>query len=275
MRALLLTAVVMAAFAGNSVLNRLAVEGGAIGAEPFAVLRLASGALMLAVLAAARGRGPAWAGWAGPTGLLAYMAGFSLAYRDLDAATGALILFGGVQVVMFAGALIGGERPAANRWAGMGIAFAGLALLLGPGAGAPALGPATLMAVAAVGWGVYSLVGRGASDPLGQTAANFLVATPLCLPLLLAGAGPLSAPGVALAVASGAVTSALGYALWYRVLPGLDASAAGLAQLTVPLVALAGGAAFVGEWPGWRFAPAAALILGGVAWGLRPARRAA
>ena len=275
MRALLLTAVVMVAFAGNSVLNRLAVEGGAIGAEPFAVLRLASGALMLAVLAAARGRGPAWAGWAGPTGLLAYMAGFSLAYRDLDAATGALILFGGVQVVMFAGALIGGERPAANRWAGMGIAFAGLALLLGPGAGAPALGPATLMAVAAVGWGVYSLVGRGASDPLGQTAANFLVATPLCLPLLLAGAGPLSAPGVALAVASGAVTSALGYALWYRVLPGLDASAAGLAQLTVPLVALAGGAAFVGEWPGWRFAPAAALILGGVAWGLRPARRAA
>lgn len=275
MRALLLTAVVMVAFAGNSVLNRLAVEGGAIGAEPFAVLRLASGALMLAVLAAARGRGPAWAGWAGPTGLLAYMAGFSLAYRDLDAATGALILFGGVQVVMFAGALIGGERPAANRWAGMGIAFAGLALLLGPGAGAPALGPATLMAVAAVGWGVYSLVGRGASDPLGQTAANFLVATPLCLPLLLAGAGPLSAPGVALAVASGAVTSALGYALWYRALPGLDASAAGLAQLTVPLVALAGGAAFVGEWPGWRFAPAAALILGGVAWGLRPARRAA
>jgi drug/metabolite transporter (DMT)-like permease len=130
------------------------------------------------------------------------------------------------------------------------------------------------MVVAAAGWGVYSLVGRGASDPLGQTAANFLVATPFCLPLLLAGTGPLSPEGVALAVLSGAATSALGYALWYRVLPGLDASAAGLAQLTVPLIALAGGAALIGEWPGWRFAPAAALILGGVALGLRPARRA-
>ena len=273
MRALLLTTLVMIAFAGNSVLNRLAVGDGAIGAEPFAVIRVASGALTLAVIAMARGRGPVWTGWTGPLALLAYMIGFSLAYRGLDAATGALILFGGVQVVMFAGALLGGERPAATRWAGMGIALVGLALLLGPGAGAPAPLPAALMAVAAMGWGVYSLVGRGSADPLGDTAASFLVATPLVLPLLLPGAGPVTPWGLTLAVASGAGTSALGYALWYAVLPGLTASAAGLAQLTVPLIALLGGAALVGEWPSARFAPAAALILGGVTLGLRPVRR--
>ena len=271
-RTLLATALVMVAFAGNSVLNRLAVADGAIGAEPFAVIRLASGALTLAGLTVLRGRGPAGTGWVGPAALLAYVVGFSLAYRGLDAATGALILFGGVQAVMFAGGLIGGERIARARWLGMALATAGLALLLGPGAGAPRPGPAAAMVLAALGWGAYSLAGRRAADPLGETAANFLIATPLCLPLLLIAAGPVSAGGAALAVASGAVTSGLGYAAWYAVLPRLAASAAGLAQLSVPLIALAGGAALLGEWPGWRFAPAAALILGGIALGLRPAR---
>ena len=271
----LLVAVVMTAFAGNSVLNRLAVEGGAIGAEPFAVIRLASGALMLAALTLLRGRGPARVGWIGPVALVAYMAGFSLAYRGLDAATGALILFGGVQVVMLVGALASGERIAPMRWTGMALAMAGLALLLGPGAGAPRAVPAALMGLAALGWGVYSLVGRRAADPLGETAANFIVATPLCLPLLLAGAGPVTAWGAALAVVSGAVTSGLGYALWYAVLPRLTASAAALAQLSVPLIALLGGAALVGEWPSARFTPAALLILGGIALGLRRARRPA
>ena len=273
MRTLLLTALVMTAFAGNSVLNRLAVAEGAIAPEPFAVIRLAAGALTLAVLAAARGRGLPRASPIGPLALLAYMIGFSLAYRGLDAATGALILFGGVQAVMFAGGLALGERIARARWIGMAMALAGLALLLGPGAGAPRAVPAALMGVAALGWGVYSLVGRGASDPLGQTASSFLIATPLCLPLLLVAAGPASGPGIALAVLSGAVTSALGYALWYAVLPRIEASAAALAQLSVPLIALAGGAALLGEWPSARFVPAAALILGGIALGLRPSRR--
>lgn len=273
MRLVLLTALVMAAFAGNSVLNRLAVSGGTIGAEPFAVIRLASGAVMLLALTWARGRGPARVGWVGPVSLLAYMAGFSLAYRGLDAATGALILFGGVQLVMFAGALAQGERIAARRWGGMALAFAGLAWLLGPGAGAPRAGPAALMGLAALGWGAYSLVGRRAADPLGETAANFLLATPLCLPLLLWQAGPVTGAGVGLAVASGAITSALGYALWYAVLPRLASSAAALAQLSVPLLALLGGAIVLGEWPpGARFAPAAALILGGIALGLLPTR---
>ena len=271
-RTLLLTALVMIAFAGNSVLNRLAVADAAIGAAPFAVIRLASGALALGALMAIRGRGPSSGGWLGPASLLAYMVGFSLAYRGLDAATGALILFGGVQAVMFAGALLSGERIAATRWVGMLAAVSGLALLLGPGAGAPRAGPAALMGLAALGWGLYSLAGRRAKDPLGQTAGNFLVATPLCLPLLLAGAGPVTPWGAALAVLSGVVTSALGYALWYAVLPGLAASAAALAQLSVPLIALAGGAALLGEWPAARFAPAAALILGGIALGLRRKR---
>ena len=272
-RALLLTALVMTAFAGNSVLNRLAVADGAIGAAPFAVIRLASGALALGVLTALRGRRPDWSGWLGPASLLIYIVGFSLAYRGLDAATGALILFGGVQAVMFAGALALGERIAPMRWVGMMTALVGLAALLGPGAGAPRPGPAALMGLAALGWGLYSLHGRGSTDPLGQTAANFLVATPLCLPLLLMGAGPVTPWGATLAVISGALTSGLGYALWYAVLPGLAASAAALAQLSVPLIALVGGAAFLGEWPDARFAPAAALILGGIALGLRPERR--
>ena len=273
MRTLLLTALVMTAFAGNSVLNRLAVADGAIASEPFAVIRLAAGALTLAAIAAARGRPPTRVSWRGALALLAYMVGFSLAYRGLDAATGALVLFGGVQVVMFAGALASGERIASSRWLGMAVAMAGLALLLGPGAGAPRPWPTAAMGLAALGWGVYSLVGRGASDPLGETAANFLVAAPLCLPLLLLSSGPVGAAGFGLAVLSGAVTSALGYALWYAVLPGIASSAAALAQLSVPLIALAGGTALIGEWPAARFAPAAALILGGIALGLRPSRR--
>ena len=263
-----LAAVVMVAFAGNSVLNRLAVADGAIGAGPFAVIRLASGALALWAIATVRRRRPVWAGWVGPASLLVYTVGFSLAYRGLDAATGALILFGGVQVVMFAGALAQGERIAPLRWAGMGVALAGLVLLLGPGAGAPRPGPAASMALAALGWGVYSLAGRRAADPLGETAANFLVAAPLVVPLLLLGTGPASGRGIAMAVLSGAVTSGLGYALWYAVLPRLASSAAALAQLSVPLIALLGGVALIGEWPALRFAPAAALILGGIALGL-------
>lgn len=270
-RLVLLTALVMAAFAGNSVLNRLAVGGGHIGAEPFAVVRLAAGALTLLALVALSGRRPARVGWVGPLSLLLYMAGFSLAYRGLDAATGALILFGGVQLVMFTGALVGGERVAALRWVGMCVALSGLVLLLVPGAGAPRPGPAALMALAALGWGLYSLAGRRAGDPLSVTATNFLLATPLSLPLLLAGVGRMSAWGLVLAVLSGAVTSALGYALWYAVLPRLKASAAALAQLSVPLIALLGGAALMGEWPAARFAPAALLILGGIALGLRAA----
>jgi drug/metabolite transporter (DMT)-like permease len=199
-------------------------------------------------------------------GLSVYLLGFSLAYLGLEAGTGALVLFGMVQVTMFAGALWGRETVPARRWAGAALALAGLALIALPGAGAPAPLPLVLMAVAGVGWGVYSLAGRGGADPLGATAWNFVLAVPVLAALGLAfGEGGASALGIAPAVVSGAVTSGLGYALWYAILPGLGATRAAVAQLSVPVLAALGGAALLAEVPDARFWGASALVLGGVA----------
>lgn len=268
MRLFLLTALTMLAFAANSVLNRWAVGPGHIGAVEFAMIRLVAGAAMLAALVLWQRGGLAWPGArgrvAGVLGLSAYLLGFSLAYRGLDAGTGALVLFGSVQVTMFAGALISREVVPVQRWAGAGLALAGLALIAAPGtAGAM---PLSLMAAAGAGWGVYSLAGRAASDPLAATAWNFLLSLPLVLPLGLAVR--LAAPdglGVALAVVSGAVMSGLGYALWYALLPRLGATRAAVAQLTVPVIAALGGAVLLAEAPSLRFWGAAGLVLGGVA----------
>lgn len=274
MRLFLLTALTMLAFAANSVLNRWAVAPGHIGAVEFAMLRLLAGAVTLAVLVAWQHGGLAWPGWrgrfAGVAGLSAYLVGFSLAYRGLDAGTGALVLFGMVQVTMFAGALISREAVPGRRWAGAGLALAGLALIAAPGV--VPLVPLGLMALAGVGWGIYSLAGRGAGDPLGATAWNFLLAVPLVLPLGLVGFATPDALGVWLAVVSGAVTSGLGYALWYSVLPGLGASRAAVAQLSVPIIAALGGAALLAEVPGLRFWLASGLVLGGVALASLPYR---
>jgi drug/metabolite transporter (DMT)-like permease len=267
MRLFLLTALTMLAFAANSVLNRWAVGPGHIGAVEFAVIRLVSGAAMLAALVLWQRGGLVWPGLrgrgAGVLGLSAYLIGFSLAYRGLDAGTGALILFGMVQVTMFAGALWSREAVPGWRWAGAGLALGGLALIAAPGA--VGLGPVALMAAAGVGWGVYSLAGRGATDPLVATAWNFLLSVPLVLPIAVAAGlqGP-DPTGVALAVVSGAVTSGMGYALWYAVLPRLGAARAAVAQLTVPVIAALGGAVLLAEAPGLRFWAAAVLVLGGV-----------
>lgn len=267
----------MAAFAANSVLNRAALAGAEAGPASFAVVRLASGAVVLAALAYGRGGRPAFLTrkrLVGTASLFAYMLGFSFAYLSLDAGTGALILFGGVQVTMFAGALVLGERPAFARWIGAAVALAGLAWLLWPGAaGAPAPMAAALMSVAAAGWGVYSLAGRGVRDPLSETAANFLCAAPLAIAVWLLLPDGIGPRGLALAVVSGAVTSGLGYALWYAVLPRIDASAAALAQLTVPVIAAFGGALFLTELPGARLVLAGALVLGGVAYGVIRGRK--
>ena len=271
MRLFLLTAVVMVAFAANSVLNRMAVGEGGIGAVEFALVRVLAGAGVLLALVAWRGRGWRGASLAGVAGLSVYLFGFSLAYGQLDAGTGALILFGVVQVTMFGGALLAGEAVPGRRWAGAGLALAGLAVLVAP-AGASWMGFAA-MAAAGLGWGVYSLAGRGARDALAATAGNFALALiPAAGVALLAGVefGAATGRGVALAVLSGAVTSGLGYALWYGVLPALGAGRAAVAQLTVPLIAAAGGAVLMGEAVGWRFAVAAALVLGGVAWASLP-----
>ena len=266
MRLIILVSITMLAFAANSILNRLALAESEAGAASFAALRLLSGALMLVAIVQLRGQ----ANWrltnvAGPLSLLAYVIGFSFAYLSLDAGLGALILFGGVQITMFAGALLRGESVPTMRWVGAGFAFAGLSFLLWPSGTAPVpLLGAGLMLGAALGWGVYSLLGAGAADPLGATARNFLWATPLgLLPAFFMWDG-MSPIGALLAVLSGAVTSGLGYALWYRVLPELPASVAAVAQLTVPIIALAGGIVFIGEELTWRFLVAALMVLGGV-----------
>ena len=266
MRLIILVSITMLAFAANSILNRMALTESEAGAASFAALRLLSGALMLVAIVQIRGQ----ANWrltnvAGPLSLLAYVIGFSFAYLSLDAGLGALILFGGVQITMFAGALLRGESVPTMRWIGAGFAFAGLSFLMWPNGTAPVpLLGAGLMLGAALGWGIYSLLGAGAADPLGATARNFLWATPLgLLPAFFMWDG-MSPIGALLAVLSGAVTSGLGYALWYRVLPELPASVAAVAQLTVPVIALAGGIVFIGEEMTWRFLVAALMVLGGV-----------
>lgn len=272
-----LTVIAMIAFAANSVLNRLAVGQSDIDPIIFAVIRLAGGAAMLGLLLALRGLrgGSVWAGGRGRVtgvfGLLVYLFGFSLAYLSLDAGGGALILFGSVQVTMFVGAVVSREAVPLRRWLGAILAFAGLGVLMAPGGSqSPDLVAGGAMTMAGIGWGVYSLAGRGVRDALGATAWNFILALPVGLLVLqLIPVGPDSVPtttrGLSLAVLSGAVTSGLGYALWYRIVPTLGAARAAVAQLTVPLIAAAGGAVLIGEGVGLRFAVASGLVLGGVA----------
>lgn len=272
MRLVLLTALTMVAFAANSILNRMALAGGHIGASDFGTIRLFAGAVMLAGLCLAlrgglRLGGPARA--AGVLALLVYIYGFSLAYGALDAGLGALILFGTVQITMFAGGLLARETMPARRWLGAALALAGLLWLLWPsGPLQVSVRHGLFMAAAGIGWGIYSLAGRRADDALQATAANFILATPVGVIIglgLPVDAVTITLPGVALAILSGALTSGMGYALWYSVLPRLDASVAAVAQLTVPVIAIAGGMLFLGEVLELKTVLASALVLGGVA----------
>jgi drug/metabolite transporter (DMT)-like permease len=277
-RLALLTALALLAFAGNSLLCRLALRGGGIDAASFTGLRLASGALVLALLVAARARvaapalreepNPRRAGdWPSALALFAYAAAFSYAYLGLSAATGALLLFGAVQLTMLSRAFSLGERLRPRQWLGLLGASAGLGVLLLPGLQAPPLANAALMLAAGVAWGVYSLRGRGSRDPLRTTAGNFLRTLPLAAVLVALGLSQAHADarGLAAALASGALASGLGYAVWYAALPSLRASTAGIVQLSVPVLAAAGGIVLLAEPVGWRFALAAALTLGGIA----------
>jgi drug/metabolite transporter (DMT)-like permease len=265
----LLLAATLVCFAANSVLCRAALADGETGWAAFTTIRLLSGAVFLFALAAATGRpreGRAGLSIASGGLLFLYAIAFSFAYVRLDAGIGALLLFGAVQATMFAGALIGGERPSLARWVGGAAAFSGLAVLAAPGATAPPPIAAASMALSGVAWGAFSLRGRRATDPLANMATAFVTAAPMGLALWLALGmhEPVSMEGAALAVASGALASGGGYAIWYAALPRLDASLAAVAQLMVPLIALAGGIVFLGEPATLRFAGAAALILGGV-----------
>lgn len=263
-----LVALALLAFAGNSLLARLALREGGMDAASFTGLRLASGALVLWALAAGWRRGQAGRGsWGSALALFVYAAAFSLAYVDLQAGAGALLLFGAVQVTMVGRGLWAGERLSAGQWLGLALALAGLAGLLLPGLSAPPLLQAVLMLAAGVAWGVYSLRGRGAGDPVRVSAGNFLRTLPFAAAfgLLMLAQARLDAAGVAYALASGALASGLGYTLWYTALPSLRASTAASLQLAVPLLVALAGVAFLGEAPSLRLALAALAILGGVA----------
>jgi len=279
-RTLLLTVFALVCFAANSILCRLALGDGTIDAASFATLRLLSGAVaLLLLLGATRGgrfqpRGDLRSGFL----LFLYAVPFSYSYLQLSAGTGALILFGAVQSTMLIVALRSGERPRVSEWLGLLLAVAGLVLLVAPGLDAPSPAGSAAMALAGVAWGLYSLRGRGARDPLAETAGNFTRALPFAALVSLVtfrGIG-VTPRGAALAVASGAAASGLGYVMWYAALPGLTATRAAIVQLSVPVLAAAAGVLLLAETVTFRFVAASVIILGGVALALagrlRPVR---
>lgn len=260
----------MVAFAANSILTRLAIAGGHMDPSGFALIRVLSGAVVLGMLMTLRGgalrllrkkRLP------GAFSLAAYMVGFSLAYLTLDAGLGALILFGVVQIAMFVHAATTGMRPSLRQVSGAGLAFAGLLIALWPGAGGNTdVVGAALMVVAGLGWAAYSIIGRGAVDPLAATTANFLLCLPILIVLLVGPALSLTITGAALAILCGGLTSGLGYALWYRVLPQIEGATAAVVQLSVPILAILGGALLLNETVGVLLMVAAAMVVGGIGW---------
>jgi drug/metabolite transporter (DMT)-like permease len=271
-RLMLLTSLAMLAFAGNSLLCRLALKHSGMDAASFTAVRLVAGALVLGLLV--RVQRPVMAGkavmagdWRSALALFVYAAGFSFAYLSLTTATGALLLFGAVQATMIGFGVSQGERLRARQWLGVLLALSGLVVLLLPGLSAPPLSGAVLMLVAGVAWGLYSLRGKGASDPTRVTAGNFLRAVPLALGLsvLMHQRVTVDLAGFCYAMASGALASGLGYAIWYSVLPAMKTTHAATVQLSVPVLAALGGIVFLGEALSARMLLAAVTILGGIA----------
>ncbi|TMQ12214.1 MAG: DMT family transporter [Deltaproteobacteria bacterium] len=260
----------MVAFAGNSLLCRAALRGGAIDAKSFTAIRLISGALVLvAITGARRGTEDGRDGsWRAAIVLAGYAIAFSYAYLWLGAGAGALVLFGTVQLTMITGGIRRGERPSLRQWAGLAVAATGMVVINLPSLDAPPPGGAALMIIAGVGWGLYSLYGRGAVRPIRATAGNFVRCLPFAVgfaAIALATAAHVTWRGAILAIASGGVTSGLGYCVWYAVLPSLGAARAAIVQLSVPVIAAVGAIVLLDEPLRRHVAIGGAVILGGLA----------
>jgi drug/metabolite transporter (DMT)-like permease len=267
-RVFVLTLLAMVAFAGNSLLCRLALKETGIDAASFTSIRILSGAVCLWSIARLRGTTRGAAGsWSSALALFLYAAGFSFAYVSLPAGTGALLLFGAVQVTMIGYGFIAGERLRRRQAVGFLCAFVGLVGLLLPGLSAPPLQGSLLMLGAGVAWGVYSLRGPGSGDAVRITAGNFLRAVSFAgaLSLIMVHRTALDSAGFWYATASGALASGLGYAVWYTALKGLRTTSAATVQLSVPVLAAAGGILFLGEHLTTRLLVASVTILGGIA----------
>lgn len=267
MRTGLLSALAMIAFAANSLLCRLALKNTAVDAASFTSIRILSGALVLWLIVRLRGGSARPRGnWPSAVALFAYAAGFSFAYVTLRTAVGALLLFGAVQATMIGYGLFSGERMRGVGIVGFCLALGGLVAMLLPGLSAPPPASAMLMVGAGVAWGIYSLRGRGADDPIAVTAGNFVRAVPFALAAsaLTVAEFSLDGPGAAYALASGVITSGLGYAIWYTALRGLKATSAATIQLSVPVIAAAGGVVLLGEPVTLRLLLSSVAILGGI-----------
>jgi len=265
---LLLATLALLAFAGNSLLCRAALDRTGTDPASFTLLRIVAGAVVLALLLRARKpRARPGGDWPSALALVAYAAGFSFAYTGLSAGTGALLLFGAVQATMLAAGLVAGTRWSVVQSCGLLLALAGLVGLLLPGLSAPPMLPAALMLAAGAAWGIYSLRGRGVADATSATAGNFLRAVPLAALLCLAALPWLrmDTSGALLAIVSGALTSGLGYAVWYTALRGLSPQAAGSCQLSVPVITAIAGVALLGEAIDLRLVLGSTAVLGGIA----------
>jgi drug/metabolite transporter (DMT)-like permease len=276
-RLFILTLVAMTAFAGNSLLCRLALKQTSIDAASFTLIRIVSGAIALWLIVNMR-KGPRRkaGSWSSALALFAYAAAFSFAYISLSAATGALLLFGAVQTTMIIWGLRKRERLRVRQWLGLAFALGGLVALLFPGLSAPPVGGSILMLGAGIAWGIYSLRGQAGGDPLCATAGNFLRAVLLATVLSIAvlSWASLDKAGIGYAILSGALASGVGYAIWYTALPGLKAASAATVQLSVPVLAAAGGIIFLSEPITLRFLFASVAVLGGIALVVIEKRRA-
>ncbi len=269
-RTVMLTVVAMLAFAANSLLARLALGQELIDAATFTSVRVISGASTLSLIVLVRRQlrhEQGTANWRAAAMLFIYMAFFSFAYLSLSAGTGALILFGAVQLTMFIVALREGEHFSLLSWMGLMMAILGIIYLVSPGVTAPDPLGAVLMAVAGIAWGFYSLLGRNAADPFEASARNFVYSVPLVLivSLLFLRDFSISSNGLALAIASGAIASGCGYVVWYAALAGLTATRAATVQLTVPVIAALGGVVLLSEQLTPRLLLASLATLGGIA----------